>query len=78
MSSTPSSAGRIAPDERVLAILRNVRSAGLLREEVRDERRVYSYPPLVRQALVRVLTESRPEQLREVHATLTDWHLQHR
>ncbi len=69
-------AGRIAPDERVLAILRNVRSAGLLREEVRDERRVYSYPPLVRQALVRVLTESRPEELREVHATLMDWHLQ--
>jgi DNA-binding CsgD family transcriptional regulator len=69
-------AGRITPDERVLAILRNVRSAGLLREEVRDERRVYSYPPLVRQALVRVLTESWPEELREVHATLMEWHLQ--
>ncbi|MFD1506569.1 hypothetical protein FE374_15725 [Georgenia yuyongxinii] len=68
-------AGEVAPSEKVLAILRNVRSAGLLREEVRDERRVYSYAPLVRQALVRVLTESRPQQLHEVHAALTGWHI---
>ncbi|MFH5822086.1 LuxR C-terminal-related transcriptional regulator [Georgenia sp. AZ-5] len=65
----------VAPDENVLTILRNVRAAGLLREEIRDERRVYSYAPLVRQALVRVLAESRPEQLREVHTTLMDRHL---
>ncbi|WP_127132303.1 LuxR C-terminal-related transcriptional regulator [Georgenia sp. SYP-B2076] len=65
----------VAPSEKVLAILRNVRSQGLLHEEIRDERRVYSYAPLVRQALVRVLTESRPQQLREVHSTLMDWHV---
>ncbi|MHB1290273.1 MalT transcriptional regulator family protein, partial [Georgenia sp.] len=65
----------LAPGEKVLTILGNVRAAGLLREEIQDEGRVYSYAPLVRQALVRVLSESRPEDLREVHATLMEWHI---
>lgn len=65
----------LAPGEKVLTILRNVRAAGLLREEIQEDRRVYSYAPLVRQALVRVLAESRPDDLRDVHAALMEWHV---
>ncbi|WP_043500072.1 AAA family ATPase [Georgenia sp. SUBG003] len=60
----------VAAGESTLTILRNVRAAGLLSEEIVGERRVYSYAPIVRQALVRMLSESRPEELREVHRAL--------
>jgi DNA-binding NarL/FixJ family response regulator len=60
----------VSPGASTLTILRNVRAAGLLREEIVGERRVYSYAPIVRQALVRMLAESRPEELREVHRAL--------
>lgn len=68
-------AQQLAPGEKALTILRNVRAAGLLREEIQDDRRVYSYAPLVRQALVRFLSESRPEDLLDVHAVLTGWNI---
>ncbi|PFG40439.1 ATP/maltotriose-dependent transcriptional regulator MalT [Georgenia soli] len=60
----------VSPGDSTLTILRNVRAAGLLGEEIVGERRVYSYAPIVRQALVRMLAESRPDELREVHRAL--------
>lgn len=68
----------VAPGDSTLTILRNVRSAGLLREEIAGERRVYSYAPIVRQALVRMLAESRPDELREVHRALMSHSLHER
>ncbi|WP_341360297.1 LuxR C-terminal-related transcriptional regulator [Georgenia sp. M64] len=64
----------LAPQDTTPQILRNVRAAGLLREEIRDGRRAYSFAPIVRQALVRMLAESRPDELREVHRILMDHH----
>ncbi|UNX54345.1 LuxR C-terminal-related transcriptional regulator [Georgenia sp. TF02-10] len=65
---------RVVPGEEALVALRAVRSGGMVREEVRGERRVYAYPPLVRQALLRLLDETRPEVRREVHRALVDIH----
>lgn len=71
-------AQRVAPGDDTLTILRNIRAAGLVEEDVDGEQRSYAYAPMVRQALVRLLSESQPKALREVHRTLMDWHRQRR
>ncbi|TDE88499.1 hypothetical protein EXU48_23225 [Occultella glacieicola] len=60
----------IAPEGNTVRILRNVRAAGLLSERHTVEGQMYSYAPAIRNALIRVMRESRPELFREVHLAL--------
>ncbi|MFC7406583.1 helix-turn-helix transcriptional regulator [Georgenia alba] len=55
-----------------LHVLREVRASGLLREELRNGRHVFSYPPLMREALVRLFAENQPDELRRTHTIVMD------
>lgn len=64
-------AAAILPEDQGGLALGRIRAAGLLREHT-DEHGVvtYSYPPVIRRALLRVLHETEPELERQVHLAL--------
>ncbi|GAA4417876.1 hypothetical protein GCM10023169_06800 [Georgenia halophila] len=62
----------LAPAEHALSLLHAMRSSGLLEERLHGGRYIYSYPPLVREALVRAFAETRPAELRGVHARVME------
>ncbi|MEE6273828.1 LuxR C-terminal-related transcriptional regulator [Georgenia sp. MJ206] len=67
---TASGVTAIVPGERGARDLRNMRLTGLLTVRRTDAGVRYGYPPAIREALVRILRESRPEVEREVHLAL--------
>ncbi|WP_127571503.1 helix-turn-helix transcriptional regulator [Georgenia faecalis] len=60
----------IVPGAAVGTHLRNLRAAGLLTRAHRGVAVRYSYPRAIREALVRILGETRPEVVPEVHRAL--------
>src|SRR5690625_2754427 len=60
----------IAPEGNTVRMLRNSRAAGLLSERRTIEGQSYSFPPAIRNALIRVMRETRPEVELQVHQEL--------